>query len=405
MHLTRRDMLKATAAIAGALGVSGAGLWKEQEALAKTGGLPVVWFQAQCCTGCSVSLLNSIYYATIDDLLLNTLDLKYHPNLSAAAGQTAISAAEAAYQAGKYVLVVEGAVPTADNGRACYLWPGMTAMAGVRRYAARAGLILTVGTCSSYGGMSGGKPNPTAAKSVKALLGTTSVPIVSLPGCPVHPDWVVGTVAYILKNGKAPTLDANGRPTDFYGKTVHSQCPNLPSYVGANHHSNGRACTQCHTVSTRGGGGGGGEDDEAGPLSPNLIPAATLSQANCLSRLGCKGPVTGCDCPTRKWNSAAPATPGVNWCIGARSPCFGCTEPSFPDGMSPFYTAMASTAAAGGTTGGGGTAPVAPAHSNGQPCTNCHAANDPRIQYYTHPTGTTTTATSTTTPSRTVVDD
>jgi hydrogenase small subunit len=381
MALTRRDFLKATVAIAGAMGLSGTGLVKVQEALARTGGLPVVWLAAQACTGCSVSLLNSIYYATIDDLLLNTLDLKYHPQLSAASGQRAIDAANAAYNVGRYVLVVEGAVPTLQGGRSCYIWPGTTAQAGVTRFALRADAVLAVGTCAAFGGIPGGRPNPTGAKPVKAFAG--SRPVINIPGCPVHPDWVVGTVAYILKYGKIPPLDSYGRPTQFYGATVHSKCPNLPTYIGPNHHSRGQTCSTCHTISAapvkrR------GEDDEAGTLRPNQVPAVTLGQPNCVYALGCKGPVTGCDCPTRKWNGAAAGTPGVSWCVGARSPCFGCTQPTFPDGMSPFYTAAAS--AATGVASGGSTSPAAPAHSGGQPCTTCHAANDPRIQYYTNPT-------------------
>ena len=53
--------------------------------------------------------------------------------------------------------------------------------------------------------------------------------------------------------------------------------------------------------------------------------------------LGCKGKKTHSDCYMRKWNSGGSGQFGVNWCIGARSPCLGCVEPSFPDGMSPFY--------------------------------------------------------------------
>jgi Ni,Fe-hydrogenase I small subunit len=372
MAVTRRDLLKASAVVAGAMGLTSTGILKIQEALAKEGGLPVIWFQAQACTGCSISLLNSIYYTTIDDLLLNTLDLEYHPNLSAAAGTSAIAAAEAAYAKGGYALVVEGAIPTADSGRACYIWPGTTALTGIKRYASRAALLIAVGTCASYGGMSAGKPNPTGAASLKSVVGSKTV--VNIPGCPVHPDWVVGTIAYILKNGKAPVLDANGRPRDYFGVTVHSKCPNRNSYTGPNHHSRGQQCSQCH---------GPGLREHA--LNPSLVPAGTLSSTGCLWPLGCKGTATGCDCPTRKWNSPAKATAGVNWCIGARSPCFGCTEPSFPDGMSPFYTALASAAVGGATGGAGGQTP--PAHSGGQPCTNCHAPDDPRIQGYTNPTG------------------
>ena len=70
--ITRRDFLRATSAIGAAFGLQATGLTKFAEtAEAKetaAGGLPVLWLQAQACTGCSVSLLNSIYYATIDDL-------------------------------------------------------------------------------------------------------------------------------------------------------------------------------------------------------------------------------------------------------------------------------------------------------------------------------------------------
>jgi len=243
--------------------------------------------------------------------------------------------------------VVEGAIPTADAGKACYLWPGTTAMNGITRYAGRAAMVIAVGTCASYGGMAAGKPNPTKAMGVKALLGASKA-VVNIPGCPAHPDWVVGTIAYILKNNKVPPLDANGRPTDFYGKKVHDVCPLRNSYTGPNHHSKGRPCTQCH---------GRGLEEDA--LSPNRIPAAKLSDPGCLYNLGCRGVTTGCDCPTRKWNSGAAATAGVSWCVGARSPCFGCTEPSFPDGMSPFYSVTTGTVAPpvtppGGTGGTGG---------------------------------------------------
>lgn len=53
--------------------------------------------------------------------------------------------------------------------------------------------------------------------------------------------------------------------------------------------------------------------------------------------LGCKGKHTRSDCPIRKWNAADTGGYGVSWCVGARSPCLGCTEPDYPDLMSPFY--------------------------------------------------------------------
>jgi len=307
MNVTRRDFLKASAALGGALALQASGLLQLQKALAAEGGQPVIWLQGQSCTGCSVSLLNSTYYMTIDQLLINTLDVKFHPTVMAAAGtpregevnNLAVSAAEDARVAGGYVLVIEGAIPTGANGDYCHIWPGMTMIDAIGIYGPSAAAILAVGTCACYGGMAGGEPNPTDAMGVEdalAHLGLQAT-VINIPGCPAHPDWIVGTVAALLA-GEMPELDGEGRPTEFFGTYVHKMCPN------------------------RGFG----------------QKAHVLSEPGCLAGLGCKGQQTHADCPLRKWNAGAQGEQGVNWCVGARNPCQGCTEPDFPDGQtSPFY--------------------------------------------------------------------
>ena len=310
--ITRREFLTASGAILAALGFSSCGFVKPEDILlennstgvaSKKGAssLPsVIWLQGQGCTGCSTSLLNTIYYATIDELLLNTLDLKFHPTVMAAAGDLAVS--EGAYSSnGGYVLVVEGAIPTAEGGKYCYLWPGMTALDGVKAFSKNASFILAVGTCATYGGISAGAPNPTSAKGLSHILGTNAG-VINIPGCPSHPDWVVGTIAHLLTYDEAPELDSKGRPRDFYQNTLHNQCPNRWKF------------------------------------HEKKLFAGELSELGCLHKLGCEGQSTAADCPIRKWNSAGNGEYGVNWCIGARNPCQGCTEPGFPDEMAPFYT-------------------------------------------------------------------
>lgn len=88
-------------------------------------------------------------------------------------------------------------------------------------------------------------------------------------------------------------LDDVGRPKVFYPNT-HLTCPYLSSF-------------------------------EDGIFSPFMT-----DKKGCRFELGCRGPWSGCDSATRKWNG------GVNWCI-ANATCVGCTSPNFPDGMSPFY--------------------------------------------------------------------
>jgi hydrogenase small subunit len=261
---------------------------------AAEGGLPLVWLQAQSCSGCSVSLLNSIASMSIDDLLVNSLDLEFHSSLMAAPGNLAVSAAEKAYRRGDYVLVVEGAIPTAADGTYCYLWPGLTALKGVDRYAKRARHILAVGACACYGGMVGGAPNPTGAQGLEAEYYGKQV--IKIPGCPTHPDWIVNTVARVM-NEDLPTLDSYGRPSDFFRNRIHPRCQYFEGWEEVDN----------------------------------------LNEVGCLRRLGCKGPDTRADCPTRKWNAAGSGQTGINWCVGAGSPCYGCTEPTFPDGMAPFF--------------------------------------------------------------------
>ncbi len=258
---------------------------------------PVVWIQGQGCSGCSVSFLNSVYYKTADDLLLNSFELKYHATLMAASGALAESAAEAVKVLGGYILIVEGAIPTAASGEYCYIWDEVTALTAFRELAPQAARIIAVGTCACFGGISAASPNPSqslGAKDALAYLGI-SKQVINISGCPAHPDWLVGTVAKLLA-GTEPALNANGQPVDYFGQNVHVNCPNK---------AKGRA--------------------------------KTLSEPGCLQTLGCKGRTTYADCPIRKWNSGAQNQYGVSWCIGARNPCQGCTQPNFPDGQSPFY--------------------------------------------------------------------
>jgi hypothetical protein len=141
--------------------------------------------------------------------------------------------------------------------------------------------------------------------SVSTLLGS-AVPVVNIPGCPPNPDWIVGTVAYFLQNGTLPALDSQRRPRDYFGRTVHDRCPY--------------------------------EDEDE---------AKRLGQGGCLKDLGCKGPKTYADCPSRRWHSPGLNQLGTHWCIEGGAPCHGCTESGFPDAFSPFYTLGL---AAGGTT-------------------------------------------------------
>lgn len=286
MEISRRDFLKLAAAAAAALGIGADQLLRLEEALAAGTSPPVIWLQGASCTGCSISLLNSTS-PTIDDVLLNTVSMKYHPTLSAAQGDKVItSLLEAAdANAGGYVLCVEGGIPTAASGHYCTIgrrngaeW---TIEQAVRELGPKAKRVVAVGTCASFGGVV--KPSAyTGVRTVKDVLGKVTPSVVNLPGCPAHPNAVIGTLVSIL-TGSTLQLDSAGRPTAYYTNSVHQKCPRRGT------------------------------------------PGATqLGAFGCYKNFGCKGPQTQINCPSHKWNG------GVNWCVESGMACIGCASSSFP---------------------------------------------------------------------------
>lgn len=320
MRIGRRDFLKLAAAAVAAGKLAPAALARLYETMRSRNAPRVIWLQGAGCDGCAISLLNSIHYASVDELLLSTLDVKFQNNVMTAAGDLAVSAAQAAGAEPGYILVIEGAIPTGAAGHYCWLWPGVTMAAGLQSYAANAAYIVALGTCASYGGVSGGAPNPTQAQGVGQLLGNDSR-LVNVPGCPAHPDRLVGTLVFLMNEGRLPPLDAHRRPLQFYGQRVHDNCFKRHKLCG------------------------------------ELPLADKLSDEGCMEFLGCKGKKTYSDCPMRKWNAGASGQYGVNWCVGAHSPCLGCCEPTFPDGMSPFYVYSPTQERSEQRDGNGGTQP------------------------------------------------
>jgi len=126
MRISRREFLKYCSIAAGALGLTTTDLLKIEDAFAKigNGGPHVVWIPGQACTGCTMSLANSIKETDVASLLLFDIDLDYNEQLCAAAGALAVGAAVSAI--GKTtVLAIEGAIPSAATGgdeNFCTIW-------------------------------------------------------------------------------------------------------------------------------------------------------------------------------------------------------------------------------------------------------------------------------------------
>ena len=284
--ISRRSFLQLNTRLSVLLGLGAAAIPRVAEALDELsqGLAPVLWLQGQCCSGCSVSLLDS-EAVTPYKLLTHYISLGFHQTLSAATGGQAVEVVNKITSQGGYILIVEGAVPD-KMPQACVFGEEPFGEQLVR--AARlAKAILTAGTCASYGGVPAAENNPTGAVPVPVFLKSRGVdtPVIRVPGCPVHPDWLVGTVVQALKFG-LPAVDGLGRPRAYFSKTMHEQCPRFNDYEREHF-------------------------------------ARTYGEDGCFFKLGCAGPITYTDCNLRGWNG------GVNSCIRAGAPCVGCGGENF----------------------------------------------------------------------------
>jgi len=353
MRVSRRSFLKYCTASAAALGLGLGDIQRLEAAL--TGSLPVptlIWLHGAGCQGDSVSFLNlfsddfALPGATLTtaDVLLTYVNLAYHTVVMSAAGQTAVTMANQAKRKGGYVLVLEGGVPTAFDGRACIIATDggqeLTYQQAITNLASDALAVVNVGTCACFGGIPKSGPveyNPSGVVSCTdfvldpAHLGLTEKLLINIPGCPSHPEWVAWAVVRLILvlagAGSVPELDAFHRPQELFGNkgvdhdwmNIHENCPRNPNLAGTG----------------------------------NELATDFGQDYKCLENLGCRGPVTYSNCPARKWlwgekgltcgnvgNPTGEITTNapINWCVDANGMCIGCVEADFPGG--DFYYAF-----------------------------------------------------------------
>ena len=283
-----------------------------------------------------------------------------------------------------FVLAIEGSILTATPaggtlaGEFCEVGPMVTPgdpnetmLHAFLEYAKSAVAVLAIGTCASYGGIPAARGSVTGAMGCSAVLKKNGIrtPVINLPGCPAHPDWIIGTIAQVLAGGLgAVELDSKGRPRDYYphwvcNGNIDVKCPWIYNNDRYDTDADLNGIQESCAAAGVGACPDGTADDPANSLGQSRglakykwgsIPAGsseTYRQSvgnvvtytaghtfeGCLGVLGCRGRKTKADCAYRKWNTNVQFSVGVNWCVGSRGGCQGCTDPKFPSN-SRFYT-------------------------------------------------------------------
>jgi NiFe hydrogenase small subunit HydA len=271
----------------------------------------LLWLQAIGCGGETVSLLNAEQPDLLTTFELLGVDLVWHPSFSRKHGAEAHDILRQCASGEKKldILVVEGAVPIGENYRPRAFGPAGPGIAEqVQALAPVAQYVMAAGTCACFGGVMCAGPNRTHTTGLQfrlqhrgGLLGADfrsrgGMPVVNVPGCPAHPDWLTGTLAELAAHKLTREgLDKYNRPRMFYAKLAHHGCPRNEYY-----------------------------EFKASALE--------YSQQGCLfENLGCKGTQCDSDCNERLWLGRTGS------CTRGGFPCLSCTSPKWPEGFEPFF--------------------------------------------------------------------
>ena len=295
---SRREVLKLGTLLAAGLGLAPSYSVVFADGLQKisSGQAKVLWLQGMSCSGCSVSFLNSNEPGPAD-ILTTLISLVYHSTISAAQGADAMRIIDQATAGKDFVLVLEGSVP-AGTPEACMMG-GRTLEAVLVPALKNAKAIVAVGTCASFGGIPAAEGNQTGAVGLRTFMEQKGISfenrLVNCPSCPVHPESVWGTLAYVVSQGYPKVDPRLLTPDMFYAHSVHDECPRFHYWE-------------------------------------KEVFAKNFGEDGCLFKLGCLGPLSHTNCPKRQWNG------GANWCIRAGAPCIGCTSEMFARKRDfPFY--------------------------------------------------------------------
>ncbi|MFT7859677.1 MAG: hydrogenase small subunit [Sulfurimonas sp.] len=255
--------------------------------------VPIIWLELADCSGNSEAFIKSENPA-IEELIFDYISLDYHELLMTPSGDQSETVLEdiVKNQKGEYVLIVEGAVPLAMDGKYLRIGPkGETGLELLQKTAKDAALIMAVGSCAFDGGVVAAAPNPTGAVGVAEALGRDDV--INIPGCPTNPVNIVGTLLSYLMFEELPPLDDYNRPLWAYEGRIHDNCERRGHY-------------------------------ELGEFVKEWGDEGA-KKGYCLFEMGCKGPYANANCPTMKFNG------GTSWPVQAGHGCMGCVEAGFFD--------------------------------------------------------------------------
>jgi hydrogenase small subunit len=237
----------------------------------------ILWLQGIACNGNTHSFLN---YAKLEKFL-EDFEFIYHPIIDSDFNLEEIVS--------QYVdcdiLLIEGSISEE------FFRAGKSIVQVIELYAPHVKKIVTVGTCSTFGGIFKESPYHDSRgllfKEEEKRAFAYEDKVISVSGCPIHPDVLANTL-YMIKDELDLLLDNFHRPKEFFAYTIHNGCTRNEYFE--------------YKI----------DDHRFGEKEGCMFYDH-----------GCQAPYTHGSCNKILWNE-------VNSKTRAGQPCMGCTEPSFP---------------------------------------------------------------------------
>lgn len=264
----------------------------------------VLWLQGGACSGNTMSFLNAEEPTVVDLVTDFGINILWHPSIGLEIGHQVTYLLEDIIK-GKVqcdIFVYEGSIIEGPHGTGTMNYFCDRPMKDwVKELAAVAGYVVAIGDCATWGGIPAVAPNPSESTGMQFLkkdkggfLGANykskgGLPVINIPGCPAHPDWVT-QILVAISTGRIGDIkiDEYHRPSTFFTDFVQTGCTNVVNFA-------------------------------------NKIDGGFGKRGNgCLFyEVGCRGPMTRASCNRILWNRTSSKT-------RANHPCLGCTEPGFP---------------------------------------------------------------------------
>ncbi len=266
----------------------------------------LLWLQGGACSGNTMSFLNAEEPSACDLVTDFGIDVLWHPSLGLEMGEPVQQMLReiAAGDRELDIFVFEGTVILGPNGSGRFnMFADRPMKDWVQELAPRANAVVALGDCACWGGIPANAPNPSDSVGLQYLkrnhggyLGADfkskwGLPVINIPGCPCHPDWVT-QILVAIASGRAGdiALDDLQRPQTFFKTFTQTGCTRVQFFE----------------------------------YKQSTVEFGQGTRTGCLFyEFGCRGPMTHSPCNRILWNRQSSKT-------RAGMPCTGCTEPEFP---------------------------------------------------------------------------